>query len=62
MPEQKTVNTDLQVEIPRQQVENDHLQAQKPANNDRSVRRLSRSTRQPDKFVPGAKNVTIKSW
>ena len=56
-PGQQTVNADLQAEMPGQQVENDRLQAQQPANNDHWVRRSSRSTRQPDRFVPGANNV-----
>ena len=56
-PGQQTVNADLQAEMPGQQVENDNSQSQEPANNDHWVRRLSRATRQPERYVPGVDNV-----
>ena len=59
----KLLNADLQTEIPGEKVENDHVQAQQSANNDDQVRRLSRTARQPARFVPGAKDRRlIMSW
>ena len=55
--EQQAVNADLQAEMPGQQVENDDLQGQQLPNNKHWVRRSSRVTRQPDRFVPNANNV-----
>ena len=57
--EQQAVNTDLQAEMPGQQVENDDLQAQQVPNNEHWVRRSSRVTRQPDRFVPYGNNAAI---
>ena len=55
--EQQAVNADLQAEMPGQQVENDDLQDQQLPNNEHWVRRSSRVTRQPDRFVPDANSV-----
>ena len=55
--EQQAVNADLQAEMPGQQVENDDLQDQQLPNNEHWVRRLSRVTRQHDRFVPDANSV-----
>ena len=55
--EQQAVNADLQAEMPGLQIENDDLQAQQLPNNEHWVRRSSRVTRQPDRFVPDANSV-----
>ena len=60
--EQQAVNADLQAKMPGQQVENDDLQAQQVPNNEHWVRRLSRVTRQPERFVPDANNVADSPW